>query len=486
MRTMRFWLLISTLLHFSFSLVTLPCVYVCADEMVNLAEFVGINAPGTAFSWRSSNTLTGLNSVGAGKIPPFKACNPTAEDNVSTIHYTTVSADGHAHIFAFDLVVRPKPVVVVAVLEDLNTTICNGNPFNQTLTSHPKGATFSLAKDNDDIGLLTNATPNGLNFTVFNEHKIEKITNITLTPTLNGCVGVSKTLSMTVLPTPSVHQPIDLVLCSGDSIPVVFSGEIAETTWHWANDNPSIGIASEGSGHLNQWKTRNETGVNQVANITVTPRLKDCDGPSKTFKMTVKPAPILRTTAFSFCTNDSATIEFKTNLKTPSATTFNWISNNVNTGIPPMGDANTLIFKALSNKTEDVVTVRMMVKTVAEGCPATTVVTVNVKPLPILYNPGNLFVEGGQRLGVRFTANVAGTKIDWTNNETAIGLPRRGASDIQFTATMNALNRPIVANIVATASLDGCVEQPQMFSITLLKGPSVTTPLATVQNGVSK
>lgn len=485
MRTMRFWLLISTLLHFSFSLVALPCVYVCADETVNLAEFVGKNALGTAFSWRNSNMTVGLGAVGGGKIPTFKACNPTAEDNVSTIHYTAVSADGHADIFAFDLVVRPKPLIVV-VLDVQSTTICNGNRFNQTLTSHPKGATFSLAKDNADVGLLANATTKGLNFTVSNTHKIEKFANIVLTPTLNGCVGASRTLPITVLPTPSVYQPIDLVLCSGNSIPVVFSGEIAQTTFHWTNDNPSVGIASEGSGDLNQWETLNETGVNQVANITVTPRLNGCDGPSKTFKMTVKPAPILRTTAFSFCTNDSARIEFKTNLKTPSATTFNWISNNVNTGIPPTGNANTLIFKALSNKSNDVITTRMMVKTVAEGCSATTIVAVNVKPLPILYNPGNLFTEGGQRVGVRFTANVEGTKIDWTNTEAAIGLPRRGTSDIQFTAAMNASNRPIVANIVATASLDGCVEQSQMFSITLLKGPSVMTPLATVQSGVSK
>lgn len=484
MRPMRFWLLVSTLLHFSFSPIALPSMYVCEDDMVDLTEFVAINALETAFSWCNSNTTIGLGSVGAGKIPTFKACNPTVENNISTIHYTTVKSNGSAQILAFTLVVRPKPTLIL--LDPPNAAICNGKPFNQTLTSCPKGATFNLTKDNADIGLLANATPNGLNFTVSNENKTQESANIVLTPTLNGCVGTSKVLPITVLPTPSVNQPIDLVLCSGNSIPLVFAGEIAGTTFHWVNDNPSVGIASEGSGNLNQWKTLNETGVNQVANITVRPRLNGCDGAAKLFKITVKPAPILRTTAFSFCTNDSATIDFKTNLKIPTETAFNWMSNNVNMGIPPMGNTNTLVFKALSNKTNDVISARVMVKTIAEGCPATTIVTVNVNPLPVLYNPGNISIEGGQRVGVRFTASVEGAKIDWTNSETAIGLPRRGTSDIQFTADTNTSKWPIVANIVAIATLEGCTEQPQMFSITLSKAPSVTTPLATVQSGSNK
>lgn len=484
MRHIKFGLLISTFLHFSFSSIAPPSVYVCAEETVNLTEFVTKNALGTPFSWCNANMTIGLGSVGVGKIPTFRACNPATEDNVSMIHYTTIDANGRAHILAFNLVVRPKPFVVL--LDAPNTTICNAKPFNQTLMSCPKGATFSLTKDNGDVGLLASATSKGLIFTIGNDSKVQKVVNIVLTPTLNGCVGTSKVLPFTVLPTPSVNQPTDLVMCSGDAIPSIFSAAIAETTFHWTNDNPAVGIAPEGIGPLNQWKTHNETGLNQVANITVTPRLNGCYGAPKVFKITVKPAPILRTTAFSFCTNDSAVMEFKTNLKVPTDTKFNWVSNNVNTGVPPAGDTKSLMFKALSNRMDEVITTRLTVRTLVEGCSATTMVAVNIKPLPVLYNPGNLFIEGGQRVGVRFTTNMEGTKIDWTNTETAIGLPRRGVSDIYFTADMNASNRPIVAKIMAIASLDGCSEQAQMFSLTLLKAPSVTTPLATVQNGLSK
>jgi hypothetical protein len=381
-------------------------------------------------------------------------------------------------------VVRPKPVV--AVLCNAETTICNGKPFNQTLTSYPKGATFSVVKDNSEIGLRANARLDGLNFTVFNESKVQKSTDISLTPTLNGCVGPPQVLSIIVLPTPSVNQPADLVVCSGDSIPMVFSGAIAGTTFHWTNDNPLVGLASSGSGNLNQWTTRNETGVNQVVNMTVTPRLNGCDGLPKMFKMVVKPAPILRTTAFSFCANDNGEIDFKTNLKIPAETSFSWVCNNTNTGIPPAGNTNSLAFKAVSNKTNEPITAQLMVKAMVEGCAATTVVAVNVKPFPVLYNPGNIFIESGQRVNIHFTANIEGTKFDWTNSEMDIGLPRRGASDIRFVADFNASKRPIVANIAVTATLDGCAEQPQMFSITLQKTPSVTTPLATVQNALNK
>lgn len=211
MRHIRLWVLISTLLHLSFSLIGLPNVYVCAEETVNLTEFVAKNALETPFSWRSSNPTVGLCSVGIGPIPTFRACNPTAEDNVSTIHYTTVNAKGSAQILAFNLIVRPKPFV--ALLDVPSTTICNGNRFNQTLTSCPKGATFSLTKDNADIGLLASATSRGLNFTLSNDSRVQKSANIVLTPTLNGCVGTPKVLPITVLPTPTVNQPTDLVLC---------------------------------------------------------------------------------------------------------------------------------------------------------------------------------------------------------------------------------------------------------------------------------
>jgi trimeric autotransporter adhesin len=285
-------------------------------------------------------------------------------------------------------------------------------------------------------------------------------------------------LKMTVLPTPSVSQPLDIAVCSNEVISTQFSGTLAETTFQWTNDNPTINLPTTGLGNLNRAMVTNYSGVLQVATITVTPHLQGCMGLPKTFKIVVKPAPILATTAFNVCVNDSAHFELKTNLKASLTTAFVWSSSNTYTGIESNGDSNVLIFKALSNKKTEVATSYLTVWALADGCQATTQIAINVKPRPILLNPGNMFVTAGQRVAVHFLSDTEGTSFEWTNDKSGIGLPKTGSGDLNFMAEMNNSNTPITANIVATPSFDGCVEQAQMFSITLTPTPSVSTPLA--------
>jgi hypothetical protein len=104
---------------------------------------------------------------------------------------------------------------------------------------------------------------------------------------------------------------------------------------------------------------------------------------------------------------------------------------------------------------------------------------VNIKPRPILYNPGNLFISTGQRVNLHFLADIEGTSFDWTNDKAAIGLPPSGSGDLSFLAKVNDSKSPMIANIIATPNLNGCTEQPQMFTITLPPTSSFSTPLAT-------
>ena len=185
---------------------------------------------------------------------------------------------------------------------------------------------------------------------------------------------------------------------------------------------------------------------------------------------------------FNFCVNDSGHIAFKTNLKIAKATTFSWISDNSNRGIPPKGADSSITFKALSNNATEVITTQLTVLAVADGCKAQTQAAINIKPRPVLFNPGNLFIAMGQRVVLHFTADIEGTTFDWTNNKTEVGLPLSGSGDLDFMAKINNSNTTITANITATPNLNGCIEQAQMFTITLPPTPSVSTPLATIPN----
>lgn len=474
---MRIWLLVSILLQFKMSLMAMPNISVCANELVTLDDFIKNNAKETPFSWRNSNISIGLEAIGAGIIPHFIAVNATTENVVSLINYTTINQNGSAETFDFTLTVRPKPIVM---LNTLSATLCNGTTFSQTLTSLPKGANFVFANNNPDVGVLAITNSKGLKFSPTNANREKKIANISIMPVLNGCIGAPQFVEMTVLPTPSVNPISDTAVCSGNMISTFFLGNLPETTFSWTNDNPSVGLPSTGSGNLNFRTGANLTGENQVANIIVTPRLNGCEGLSKSFKIIVKPAPILETTVFNFCVNDSGHIDFKTNLKATTVTTFGWISNNINTGVPPNGTENSLHFLASSNSATEVITTQLAVLATAEGCKAQTQAVVNIKPRPVLFNPGNLFIAMGQHVILHFMGDIEGTTFDWTNDKAAIGLPLSGSGDINFMAKINNARTPITANIIATPNLNGCIEQAQMFTITLQPTPSVSTPLATI------
>ncbi len=483
MRTVNLWLLVSTLLLFFCSaLRAMPTFSVCAEEEVNLDLFLKENTTGIPFSWRNSNVNVGLGRVGAGIIPHFTACNATRENSVSVIHYTTTTLDGHTQILEFRLLVYPQPSVVRYTA---SATVCNGRALDQTIGSLPKGATFKFENDNPNVSLNTISTPEGLNLTAFVTKEMRQTAQITITPQLNGCFGKAEYMKLRVLPTPSVNALEDRVICPNSTNSVLFSGNLAGITFNWTNDNPSVNLALAGAGDLDLGKITNTTGVEQIAHIVVTPQLDGCAGLSKSFKITVRPDPILTTNSFNFCVNDSAHIELKTNLAHDSATSFCWTHNNTNTGLPTAGDAPMIDFQALSNNASAIITAQLVVEATANGCSAATLATVNIKPRPVLYNPGNLFIAAGQRVSVQFTASIEGTNFEWTNSETAMGLPSSGSGNIQFNAPMNTPQNALVSHITSIPSLEGCADQAQMFSITLSPTPSVFTPLATLPNKIT-
>lgn len=118
------------------------------------------------------------------------------------------------------------------------------------------------------------------------------------TSIVNGvtCSQVTAIVSVIVNPTPTVDDPTDLVKCNGESASVNFTSafNVAGTTFSWTNDEPSIRLASSGSGNIAAFSVTNTTNVPVVATITVTPSANGCDGLPETFTITVNPEPVIK------------------------------------------------------------------------------------------------------------------------------------------------------------------------------------------------
>src|SRR5690606_12342263 len=102
----------------------------------------------------------------------------------------------------YTITVNPTPVVNPIT----NIKVCSAsNVPGSAFTSTPAGATFTWTNSNTAIGLAASGTGNTPAFTATNTTTAPITSTITVTPTLNGCVGTPVTYTITVNPTPVVN-----------------------------------------------------------------------------------------------------------------------------------------------------------------------------------------------------------------------------------------------------------------------------------------
>jgi hypothetical protein len=103
-------------------------------------------------------------------------------------------------------------------------------------------------------------------------------------------------VEITVHPVPTVNSISDQTVCNGSqTTEVKFATDItppSSVTYEWENINTTVGLwASKGTGDIASFKAENNTGGLKTALITVTPKIGTCGGDSRTFSITVLPAP---------------------------------------------------------------------------------------------------------------------------------------------------------------------------------------------------
>ncbi len=110
--------------------------------------------------------------------------------------------------------VSPLPVATAVLPID----VCTGsNVTVPVFVSTPAGATFSWSNNNPAIGLAASGTGNIPSFAGLNPGTTPNSATITLTPTLNSCVGTAITFVITINPPPIANAGTDVFLCQGVS-----------------------------------------------------------------------------------------------------------------------------------------------------------------------------------------------------------------------------------------------------------------------------
>ena len=162
--------------------------------------------------------------------------------------------------------------------------------------------------------------------------------------------GTPANFTITVLPTPTVNAISSQTVCSGSAASAInFTGGVSNTSYSWANNLGSIGLAASGTGNIPSFLTTNAGTTTLVATLTVSPTYTPggfaCAGNPQQFSITVKPTPTgnATPTATTLCSGQGHTISLGSSIP---GSTYAWnvvlISGSVGATGPFSGTSSVI------------------------------------------------------------------------------------------------------------------------------------------------
>ena len=452
--------------------VTVPANQtVCHNTTTTLASFSS-NVTGATFGWINDKTSIGLAATGNGNIAAFTATNMTSAAVTATVTVTPTAATCVGTAKKFTYTINPTADVTVPA----NQTLCNNvNTASASFSSNVSTATFTWANDKTIIGLAASGNGNIAAFKAINASTSALIATVTVTP-VSACPGSPKTFTYTINPTPDVILPADQTVCNNASTAMAsFGSNVSGTSFVWANDNTSIGLAASGNGNIAAFTAINTVANSVTATVTVTPTAATCVGTAQKFTYTVNSkADVTVPANQTLCSNANTILaSFSSNV---SAATFTWTNDQTSIGLATSGTGNIAAFKATNTGTASVTaTITVTPVSACTGIPKTFTYTVN--PTPDAVMPANqINCSNTLTNQASFSSAVNGATFDWTNDKTSVGLAATGAGNIAAFTAENTGTTSVTATISVTPKAAGCTGSTKTFTYTVNPIPDVIVP----------
>jgi gliding motility-associated-like protein len=457
----------------------------CHQTAVNATP---INGSGTSYSWTNSNTAIGLVASGSNTVNAFNATNPGTSAISGNVNITPIftfqgqSCNGPAATYS--ITVNPTPYV--NALND--TVICNNQFTGVNITTNiPANITwFATQNPNVNGELTTVQTSAFINDSLTNTSAVPQNVTYTITPTtLAGCIGPDSFVVVQVQPDVLLNIPQNLEICSGAGVNAILAANIPSNfSWFCTVNNPNVSGESliTNSGAVINDVLVNNSNQNQLVVYSVTPTSiqGNCQGPSQTITVIVKPPlALLNQDTVTICSNANVNL----NLVANTNVTFNWYADpNVNvlnetTNIT----TSAIINDQLVNPTGAVeeVTYHVIGTSVANGCSSPVIpITVFVNPIPSVNpNPDLNLCNTQWNPQVLFSGSAPGTVYTWNTAGANVGLPAGGIDSLNAFVANNPgfapINSTVVVSPLFTFNGVSCPGAKDTFQIVVNPEPSV-------------
>jgi gliding motility-associated-like protein len=479
--TPQFGLCIGQADTFLINVLPLPAVNTIQSQSLcpgqNTAAFNWqANIPGSTFAWTNNNTSIGLASNGSGNIGAFTALNSSLSTQTAQISINATVAGCTGPTQVVSITVYPTPQIQAPS----NQVLCSGaNTSTVIFSGQPTGNTFNWQNNNPAIGLAASGSGNIASFTATNTSNIPDTAVLSFTATNNSCISNSITFEIIVLPLPTLGLPANDTLCHAESYPgVLFSNpnNVANTFYIWTNDNPSIGLPSNGAGQGLPGFTSNNLGSNLIfATISVQASAAGCLSTPSSFQIGVNPNPlVLPQGPFYYCNgSQSQSIVPQSNV---SGASFNWSLDLATIGLNQTQGTGSIPGFTVLNTSAQPITGNFNFTATYSSCvgPSQTISLV-VNPTPVINPIQDIVVCALTNIDEQFSSNTPniGTSYNWTNSEPNIGLAATGSGNLFFTA-LNPTNSALVSSINVTPTFTNgsvsCIGASTAFEITVQPG----------------
>lgn len=461
----------------------------CKNSTILLNGTIGGAASSAVWTSSNGGTFSNPNQLNSSFTPPI--------DYTGTITLTLTTNDpvGPCDPASQSIEINVLPRPILNPISSL--VVCNGELVNNVIFTGTDTTGYSWNNSNPLIGLASSGT-GYLNFTAQNTTSTPITSTITVIPINNSgitnCQGTPVHFTITVLPSAQVNNLPAFTTCKNTNTPVFsFSTNttLGTTSYEWSNNNPSIGLASSGTGFIPSFVTTNTTNAPLVATINVTPTYIyngiNCTGNSMSFTITILPdAQVNGINPITVCSQTSTTpINFST-ITTGGTTTYNWSIDQNSLGLPSNGTGAIPSFIPINNSNLPItamVTVTPFYTLNGVTCSGPNEVfsltiypKTEVTPLPNL-----TICDQTTTNTISFTSNatVGDVVYHWNNNTPSIGLASSGVGPIpSFTSINNSL-QPIIATLTITPIYTynnfSCSGSPTTFTITVLPKVLINT-----------
>lgn len=462
----------------------IPNQILCNGLPTNAVQFTStLNVSGTTYNWTNNNTSTGLASSGTGSIGQFTATNSSNANITSTITVTPTAGGCNGISSVFTIIVKPTPTVNIIP----NQILCSGaNSALVSPISTVTGSTFSWVNSNTTVGLAASGNGSIPIFIGQNTTNSLNIATITVTPTANGCIGVSSNFTLTIKPIPTVDALNNQIICNGTpSSAVIFSSlfGVTGTTFNWTNSNITIGLSNAtGSGNISSFNAINNTTNPIISTISITPTANGCSGTPVTFTYTINPTPSVSAIINQVkCAGTLSNAVNYTSNPMVAGTQYNWTNSNANIGLGANGTGNIPAFTTI-NTGNSAIIANITVTPIANNCNGNSInFSITINPTPQVLNLSNITVCPQTVVPSNIlTSNVTGATYVWNINNSTIGMtPTSGStSNIPGFTALNNSTSPITATVTITPSIllnsVTCIGTPATYTITVNPKPTMT------------